>query len=87
MDEGMQIDWSDEQPEKADSPIRLSLGPDSNVTIASEVDDEKHSLGRMLTEAGTQIDFSDGKYENADSAMRSSCEPNSNTRFSPKRIF
>jgi hypothetical protein len=34
MDEGSQIDRSDEQPQKADSPMLDSLEPGSNATLA-----------------------------------------------------
>jgi hypothetical protein len=69
MTTGMQIDFSDLQPENATSSIRVSLERHSNDTISSEVQPEKHRVGRICTNVGMQIDFSDLHPENARSPI------------------
>jgi hypothetical protein len=53
---GMEIDCKDEQPQNADSPIRVSFESDSNVNEESAVQSRKESSPMISTEAGTQID-------------------------------
>jgi hypothetical protein len=66
----MQIDFSDEQNENADSSIRRRLESNSKATSESELQPKKQDLQRTSTESGIQIDLSDTQFENADSSMR-----------------
>jgi hypothetical protein len=59
MDEGRQIDESDEQLENADSPRVKSLHPDPNVTLESFSQQLKQPLQIVSTHEGIQIDCSD----------------------------
>jgi hypothetical protein len=77
-DDGMQIDESDEQDEKADFSIRESLQPDSNVTLESTVHSMKQPAQRSSTDDGMQIDESDEQDENAHFSIRESLQPDSN---------
>jgi hypothetical protein len=56
IDDGMQIDRSDEQFANADSPTVKFLPPDSNSRVATLQQDAKHFLAICLTDAGMQID-------------------------------
>jgi hypothetical protein len=58
-DGGMQIDLSDEQPAKADSPRVESLLPLSNVTLESFSHPAKQNFEMISTEEGMQIACSD----------------------------
>jgi hypothetical protein len=62
----MQIDESDEKDENADSSIRESLQPDSNVTLASAVHSLKQNSQSSSTDDGMQIDESDEQDDNND---------------------
>jgi hypothetical protein len=55
----MQIDESDEQPEKAALSIRMSFEPRSNMTFRRVWHRLKQSMGRDSTQKGMQIDESD----------------------------
>jgi hypothetical protein len=59
IDEGMQIEESDEQYENADSPRVESLQPDSNVTVKSFPQDWKQCAEIVSTDEGIQIDPSE----------------------------
>jgi hypothetical protein len=59
MDEGMQIDRSDEQPANADSPSVESLEPDPNVNTERRTQGEKHDRDIVSIDEGRQIDRSD----------------------------
>jgi hypothetical protein len=61
----MQIDESDEHDENAESPIRETLQPDSNVTLESLSQSAKHHCQSCSTDDGMQIDESDEHDENA----------------------
>jgi hypothetical protein len=56
IDEGRQIDSSDEQSENADSPRSESLDPLSNVKVARHSHDLKQELEIVSIEDGIQID-------------------------------
>jgi hypothetical protein len=64
-EEGMQIDDSDQQLENADSPIRVSAEPVSNVTLDRVGHPSKHESQRIVTDEGMQIDESDVQFANA----------------------
>jgi hypothetical protein len=66
MDEGRQIDRSDEQLQKAPWPSSESLLLPSNVTVKSCAVEAKQSLEMTSIDEGMQIDFKDGQIENAD---------------------
>jgi hypothetical protein len=55
----MQIDKSDEQPEKAESSMIERFESDSNVTAEREEHPEKQYRESRSTEDGMQIDESD----------------------------
>jgi hypothetical protein len=59
MEEGIHIDFSNEQPEKADSPRIETLQPGSNVTAERFLHAEKQSSEMIVTDEGTQIDVSE----------------------------
>jgi hypothetical protein len=56
IDEGRQIDWSDEQDANASAPKLESLEPDSNVTCESAVQSRKQLLAIVSIDEGIQID-------------------------------
>jgi hypothetical protein len=66
----MQIDKSDEQPAKADSPIDRSLEPDSKVISESDAQRTKHCKHSSSMEEGMQIDRSDEQSANAPSSIQ-----------------
>jgi hypothetical protein len=74
----MQIDESDEQCKKANSPINESREPDSNVIVERDVHPEKQERAICSTEEGIQMDESDEQSENADSPINDILEPDSN---------
>jgi hypothetical protein len=47
MEEGIQMDLSDKQHENANSSIRVSVDPDSNVNAESDSHRKKHDLQRI----------------------------------------
>jgi hypothetical protein len=59
MDEGIQIDSSDEQFRNADSPRIEVLQPDSNVNFLSCEQSLKHDFEIVSIDEGIQIDSSD----------------------------
>jgi hypothetical protein len=61
----MQLAESDEQWENADSEIRGSLEPDSNVTAETYQQSEKHLSPSSSADQRMQIDESDEQPENA----------------------
>jgi hypothetical protein len=72
------IEESDEHSENADSPIRESLEPDSNVTVESDSQSRKQLSHTDSTDDGIQIDESDEQLQNAESPRHASREPDSN---------
>jgi hypothetical protein len=56
IDEGIQIDRSNEHPRKANSRMVEILHPNSNVTVESFWQDRKHDLEILFTDEGMQID-------------------------------
>jgi hypothetical protein len=64
-DEGIQIDFSDKQQEKADSPRQETLLPISKVTFPSRAQSRKQDSPTISTEAGMQIALNDLHWENA----------------------
>jgi hypothetical protein len=52
----MQIDWSAEQPAKAELPIMISLEEDSKVTSERRAQSSKHESEITSTDAGIRID-------------------------------
>jgi hypothetical protein len=55
-DEGIQIDWSDEHCENADSPRSESLQPHSNAAEERALHSLKHDLEIVSTDEGNEID-------------------------------
>jgi hypothetical protein len=58
MDEGMQIDSSDEQLENTDSPRRETRLPLSNVILRRLAHEQKHEREMVSMDEGKQIDAS-----------------------------
>jgi hypothetical protein len=58
-DEGIQIDFSDEQPENAPSARFETWHPVANVTLERLVHAEKQDPARISTDEGIQIDSND----------------------------
>jgi hypothetical protein len=73
------MEASREQPENADSSIRDSREPDSNVTIKRDVQPKKDFRPRFSSDEGRHIDEIDVQLPNAESSMRESFEPDSTT--------
>jgi hypothetical protein len=65
IEEGTQIDESDEQYPIANFPRHASRVSDSNSTLERELHREKHSSESFLTMDGIQIDKNDEQYANA----------------------
>jgi hypothetical protein len=72
------MDKSDVHAENAESPIRDSFEPDSNITIESVQQPEKHFKPTTSTEAGMTMDESDRHSKKAKSPIRDTFEPDSN---------
>jgi hypothetical protein len=77
-DEGMQMDGSIQQPEKAKNPIRESSHSGSNVTVERLEQPMKHFSHRVPTYRGMTIDFSDEQLANVLCSMHKSEQPDSN---------
>jgi hypothetical protein len=77
-EEGIQIDFSDEQYENASASIRSRVEFDSNVNVESDPHPPKHNLPRIVTEEGIQIDLSNEQHKNARFSIRSRVECDSN---------
>jgi hypothetical protein len=90
-DRGMQIDLSDVQFVNACDPISVSFEPNSNDTVARDVQDSKHFSHRISTEVGIQIDLNAEQCENAFFAIRFTLEPASNDTVEsepqPEKLF
>jgi hypothetical protein len=56
IDEGIQIDCSDEQPLKALLPRTVILQPDSNANVDRFLQREKHKGGIVSIDEGMYID-------------------------------
>jgi hypothetical protein len=74
----MQIDRSDEQPEKAESQRTESWQPGSNVNCQRLLHPSKQDLAMVLSDEGRQIDSSAERPPNANSPRVESWEPGSN---------
>jgi hypothetical protein len=59
IDEGIQIDWSDEQFSNADGPRVETLEQLSNVKIERFVQFQKQEFQMIAIDEGIQIDWSD----------------------------
>jgi hypothetical protein len=70
IEAGIQIEFSDEQFENADSSIRVRWQPDSNGKVRNERPLEKQDLPRTLIEAGFQIDLSNEQLKTVHSSIR-----------------
>jgi hypothetical protein len=66
---GIVIDFNDEQFQNADSEIDWSLESDSNVTFEIDVQNERQDLPRISRERGFEIDFNDEQPSNDDSPI------------------
>jgi hypothetical protein len=75
---GMQIAFSEEQSENARSSISASREPDSNVNVARDEHDEKHSFPRNTTEAGIQMDRREMQRRKALSPISFKCDRGTN---------
>jgi hypothetical protein len=64
-EDGMEIDGSNEHPEKAAWPICETLDPVSNVNDVRCPQCEKQSLEMVVTEEGMQIEDNEEQCENA----------------------
>jgi hypothetical protein len=69
MEEGKQIDESDEQSQNAPVSIDRRQDGDPNVTVESDSQLQKHCRGRRVTEAGRQIEESEEQFANADGSI------------------
>jgi hypothetical protein len=69
MDDGMQIDFNDEQPAKANSPRTEARLSGSNVTANRLVQLSKQALGIISTDEGMQIELSDETQKNCNDAQ------------------
>jgi hypothetical protein len=78
IDEGMQIDESNEQRQNADLSICESLEFDSNLTHESSSHGEKQFSPMSSTDEGMQIDESDEQHEKADFSTCESLDFDSN---------
>jgi hypothetical protein len=85
IDEGIQIDESDEQAANANFSIRESLESGSNVTVERVRHPKKQYLQITSTDEGIQIDESDEQYRNADFSIRASLESDSNVTIEAVR--
>jgi hypothetical protein len=81
---GRQIVESDEQPEKACSPIDESAAPDSNATVERESHIKKQAVQSFSTEDGMRIDASD-EHANAESSIDKTWELDSNVTIQRER--
>jgi hypothetical protein len=79
---GRQIDFNNEQPESASTSIRVSLDPDSNVNVESDLHDAKERSPRQSTDAGRQIDRKDFQPQSPFVSIRVRFEPDSNAIYS-----
>jgi hypothetical protein len=70
----MQIDESDEQPEKADMPMTDSFASAPNVTIERDRHLWKQNASSFLTDPGMQMDESDELSSNALHGIRETVE-------------
>jgi acyl carrier protein len=67
---GIQIDESDEQPEKTSDSIRDSFDGVSNMTSRRDLHDLKQFIQRLSTKFGIQIDESDEHSEKTYDSIR-----------------
>jgi hypothetical protein len=74
----MQIDESDEQPQKAEPSIHESLEAKPNSIVERDLHPQKQLSPSFVTEEGTQIDESDRQLRNAKTPIAESRESNSN---------
>jgi hypothetical protein len=81
IDEGKQIERSDEQAAKVELPRAESLDPGSNVKSERVLQYLKRPLPTSLTDEGMQIERSDEQPSKADSPSFDSLEPDSNVKF------
>jgi hypothetical protein len=81
IDEGIQIDWSDEQFSNADSPRVETLQQLSNVKIERFAQSKKHFLEMVSSDEGIQIDWSDEQLPNADSTRFETLQQLSNVKI------
>jgi hypothetical protein len=81
IDEGIQIDWSDEQFSNADSPSFETLEPRSNVKRERFVQFRKQFSEMVSIDEGIQIDSSDEQLQNADSPRFETLQQLSNVKI------
>jgi hypothetical protein len=81
IDEGIQIDWSDEQLSNAQQPSFETLQPFSNVKIERFVQLQKHFLEMVSIDEGIEIDWSDEQFSNADSPSFETLQQLSNVKM------
>jgi hypothetical protein len=80
IDEGIQIDRSDEQDSNADLPRIEILEPDSNVKSERSSQLSKHESEMISMDEGIQIDRSDEQSSNADLPRIEILQPDSNVK-------
>jgi hypothetical protein len=80
VEEGIQIDLSDEHPRNASASIRSRLEFDSNVNVESDLHSPKQYSQRRVIDEGIQSDVSDEHPRNASASIRSRLEFDSNVK-------